>query len=513
MRIKLLTIALILSMAPFGCDNVFEPTAQRGEVEHQDKPDVPPSKSATPTATDSSETNGPEQTAGENTPDESVPSTINEDPDIQWDTESSAVLDENSGFKNLQLLVDEHAAVGKLKNLAEFDAGENSIKLKKKLALSFRTFTNSRPLIIRTQGHDLLLVGHSFENLIVDSSAKTGPSGRVIVFSTGRSLPSIRSEGKNGDGGIDAQCPAPHSHCVPIDDRESRLEQSPIKISEETEIKELRMSWNDTMVQQDWRREILSMVIVPDQQTIRTGLCHTDEFAQVSGHKVQIEGDVILRQAITFAKQNNTDEPKIRDAVFVAGDRGSDGGDAGPVKILQVSERRLQREWIIPGGSGGRGGQNLKIPPTKASEAIHHESKLTSEELDLSLLKVKLIVSGSCAGEIGRRATRTTMEMSSSLLKSRLEIKSDFELQKRILEIPAQIEGKDLDQLTPTFQAPGTNGKDAVGSHQMVSNVELLKKLLPAGMGVTWEELIQSNSDGSSEKFSIDVLGLKTFPL
>lgn len=455
-----------------------------------------------------------EEKNGTNAPADDTDSATDPLANAEWKIGDSIVLSEEGNRTNFNDWLSTPSGSDKISEYGIFNSERNELNLQRDITLSFSSFASDKPLVIRTHGNRLILTGHSFANLFVETTTSKGPSGNVVIFATGSDLPKLRSEGYDGPDGKNAACEFRDHPCVAVEDTTTRIPPKPATFAWETEVVEHSYSWNDSFLNQQWKDNIRSQALFFDKGTIQSDLCGTDEFVQLNFSEPQIEGLVALQQTIKNPVEK-TDEPLtlVHDAMLLTGNPGEAGQNAGSVWIYQLGNNNKENERVVMGGRGGRGGRHLKYPPTmpRATEVI--ESKVIFEQLELSGLNARLIVSGFCGGEIGRRPRNVYKEYVASFSQKTLAVSSGLELRRRSIQLIAQGGGRDIDASLASTNRSGADGANGIYRHLVISDWEKWRNSLPAGLSVPKESRDQSVRVESSGMLSDEVFGLKTFPL
>jgi|GEM_PF-658630 len=455
-----------------------------------------------------------ERKNGTSAPDDETVSTSDPSANADWKIGDSILLSEEGNKTNFNDWLSTPSGSDKISEFGIFNSERNELNLKKDITLSFSSFASEKPLIIRTHGHKLFLAGHSFANLFVETSSSAGPSGDVVIFATGSDLPNLRSEGHDGPDGKNAPCEFRDHPCVAVEDTTTRRPPKPPTFAWETEAVEHYYSWNDSFLNQQWKDTIRSQALFMDKDTIRSDLCGTDEFVQLNFPEPQIEGVVALQQTITNPVKK-ADEPLslVHDAVLLTGTPGEAGQNAGSIWIYQLGNSNRETERVLMGGRGGRGGRHLKYPATMPSTEEVIESKVIAEQLELSALNARMIVSGFCGGEIGRRPKNVYREYVGTFSQKTIAITTNLELRRRSIQLMAQSAGRDIDTSLPSMNRSGADGKNGIYRHLLIFDWKKWRSSVPLGLSIPQESRDQSVRAESSGKLSDEVFGLKTFPL
>ncbi len=455
-----------------------------------------------------------ERKNGTNAPDDETVSTSDPSANADWEVGDSILLSEEGNKNNFNDWLNTSSGSDKISEFGIFNSGRNELILKTDITLSFSSFASEKPLIIRTHGHKLFLAGHSFANLFVETSSSAGPSGDVVIFATGSDLPTLRSEGHDGPDGKSAPCEFSDHPCVAVEDTTTRRPPKPPTFAWDTEVVGHNYSWNDSFLNQQWKDTIRSRALFMDKDTIRSDLCGTDEFVQLNFSEPQIEGVVALQQMIKYPVEKS-DEPLTadHDAVLLTGTPGEAGQNAGSVWIFQLGSTNRTTESVVMGGRGGRGGRHLKYPPTMPSTQEVIESKVIAEQLELSALDARMIVSGFCGGEIGRRPKNVYKEYVGTFSQKTIAITTNLELRRRSIQLMAQSAGRDIDTSLPSMNRSGADGRNGTYRHLLISDWEKWRKSIPSSLPIPQESRDQSIRAESSGRLSDEVFGLNTFPL
>ena len=404
----------------------------------------------------------------------------NEDvPEINFNALETPVIDGQNKFETLVEMLEDKGRLADLSESIEYDKSNNILRTKKNVALSFKKFAHTTPLTIKTFGHDLVLAGHSLQNVIIDTSIDDNHSGNVLIFLSGTDLPTINTTGYSGKDGKDAECTTLVQRCVQIQDRETRIHDTP-NFQWMFNIIDQIFPWTDPAIKQEWRDNVHKNINDVARQSLGTGACPGGVDLSIrSNIRTVVEGTLIRTQIIKYATQENESSQLQRDSILIPGTRGEDGGHSGNVKIFQLANFNSKRNWIIPGGSAGKGGLNLKTPAAAARETKIIHSEATIDHLDLRELKVEFSASGLCFGEYDSPPRRESSRVRGTFRTKTIPISTDVVLQKISLQLPALSEGRDLDPWTPTHQASGLEGRNAQGLHQTIKNSDTWKKIIP----------------------------------
>lgn len=471
---------MILMQVPTSCGSVFEPKPSDVETslpstppENVSQPKTPPDSDVTPTSVPEIPATNSARKQADPEADTAVPNELNL-------TQEFIYLNENE----LRLSFNEWLAQLPGKNTAaagtHFDASRRTLSLSQNTALSFSNFLIESPIVIRTHGHHLILAGDELDKVHVDTTNPTGASGSLYIFTPSRSVPTFRVEGSAGAQGADGDCGPLAKSCVGVADQTSRtIAPLPdVEWSEQT-LRRL-IHWESEQLTPSIRETIKKQLLTLTPKLNAGALCDTDMSSALHETRVSFEGYLELHQTVKMpiglASGNAQHAGK---AVLHLGAEGQSGQDAGRVVVVDMDRETQSRRTLIPGGAGGRGGRNYKSARTAARDRIVVRSVITSEHFDLSELKARTVLSGACAGEVGRRPQRVSREFLNRLTRQSIAMPSGLKLAERELVVEASPEGTDSLIDTPEHQPDGLPGRNGSLLHLTFSSAAAWRKLLP----------------------------------
>lgn len=361
-----------------------------------------------------------------------------------------------------------------------FDEQRNTLNLTQNTSLSFASFQMKYPITIRTHGHNLILAGADLENIHVDTTHPKKTSGSLYVFTQSHSTPTFRVEGTSGAQGADGDC-GPHvKTCVVVSDDTSRT-IIPMPDIEWIE-KPLRQDipWTSDQWDRDLKDKIERQLFALTPSFNATDLCDTSMSAALHGSRVSFEGQIELQQSVRMpVGMASGYAGRGRSAELYLGTTGQRGQDAGNVVIVEMGEVSQSTRTLILGGQGGRGGRNYKSARAAATDRHVVHSKITSENLNLSGLKARVVLSGACAGEVGRRPQSVSRDFLTPLIRQSISMSSGLSLANRELVIEASTEGSDSLLDIPEHQQDGLPGRNGSLLHLTFSSAGAWRMALP----------------------------------
>jgi hypothetical protein len=462
--LSLLIIFLSCFFSLAGCQGIFEtsekPPTQEGQIQQPSA--TPPAIESPAPVLDEADQDEPDKAEHE------VPNVFSSD---AIDLSSYLTVSAQSKNQSFESWLNTDVGQRQISSFGSYDAATNHLKTHTAISLQFTIFESERPLTVETNGNNIVIAGRSFKNFFIDTSSPARASGNAILFVEGSSLPSVNTQGQSGRTGKDAVCPQQSNSCSDILENNLRRNPPTPKI-EWQEIKtERNFVWGNEPWSDELRRTLLAAARFMDNDFLRMSLCGTGFFLRLNIGNPQIEGTYILRQTLRIPKyMGESENPHSLSAQFIAAETGQSGMNAGDISILQLSKE--SGEWIerIAGGTGGKGGRNLKLAPAASRPATEINSSVISDEVLLAGTKVKRRVNGSCLAEVGMRPTISVSD-EAALLPEKIENpKLAVELEQRAVHIPGIQEGTDLAATTPSQAAQGLAGKDGIFRHYRISN-------------------------------------------
>ena len=340
--------------------------------------------------------------------------------------------------------------------IGSFDAVNKVLSLKSPVTLSFSSFAAGGPLVIKSNGHDITLVGDDFGYLKVDSSKPNGHSGHVRVFSTAKVLPSVVTSGATGAGGGQGQCPADLS-CAGIGEQIARRPLLAPSVATEKRVVEYQWDWSDNNMPEVVRQQALALLAKPSDSFFKQHCSQSSYVSWVDGPfisgKIKLKQwmiDPLLPAGLTAAKPI--------DALVYSGERGNVGFDAGNVTVVQFGDE--DKKWvdyvIVNGGEGGLGGRNVMSPPSEAVEEIRHFSQKLAERLHLENLSMEYRV--ECRG-FGSFPHSWQSKVALPPITREVAAKTEILADSKTVVLPAVPAGRDLPTDTAMRAEQGASGK------------------------------------------------------
>ena len=366
---------------------------------------------------------------------------------------------------------------------ASYAPTENELTLHKNTALSFASFNLARPLTIRTLGHDIILAGDQLGTLHVDTTHPNKASGSLYVFTEHESEPTFRVEGASGEAGRDGDCSAHLERCIPISDHSTRIE-TPQPTVEWKEVTLRRMvSWNDNLLSEPFRQQFLSSLQRFHRNYTASDLCMTSEYGQLSEQKREYSGEIefiqTIRIPVSFKHSQSGDE---RDAKLFAGTQGSDGQNSGQAIILRLGFENDTSITPIAGGQGGKGGRNFKTAALKSLSTFKVESHIIDEHIDLSKFKIKTLLSGRCASEVGRMPQNSSAELTNTLKQKTIKMSLGHQLSNDSIMLELLNDGTDLPKSTSEFAPHGRSGLSGKFERRVFADRDEWRSNMPANL-------------------------------
>jgi hypothetical protein len=252
--------------------------------------------------------------------------------------------------------------------------GITELALTKDLALAFRNMGEKNPISIKTQGHNLTLVGTTLKNLKVETKAAGQKSGDVQVYAVEEISGTFDLRGADGEAGADGLCPPGFDDCarVPGQAFAGTVLQPQIERRQEEQILQDIGAYSNRIAFLPFQ--------MPSPPTHSFGWCvATRSEPMRKDISERFEGQLVLRRRVPFV--NWQGNPKGQDGWLSAGQPGSGGQDAGNLTITTPPSAIVE---VIHEGSGGNGGVTglhgiVRPAPAPAANAVSLETQV---ELD-----------------------------------------------------------------------------------------------------------------------------------
>jgi hypothetical protein len=252
--------------------------------------------------------------------------------------------------------------------------GITELALTKDLALAFQSMGEKNPISIKTQGHNLTLVGTTLKNLKVETKAAGKKSGNVQVYAVNEVSGDFDLSGADGAAGADGLCPPGFDDCarVPGQAFAGTVLQPQIERRQEEQILQDIGAYSNRIAFLPFQ--------LPSTPTHPFGWCVASAAEPMRKDITErFEGQLIMRRRVPFVNWQGA--LKGQDGWLSAGQPGSGGQDAGNLTITTPPSAIVE---VIHEGSGGRGGSTgrhgtVRPGPAPAASAVSLETQV---ELD-----------------------------------------------------------------------------------------------------------------------------------
>ena len=252
--------------------------------------------------------------------------------------------------------------------------GVTELVLTKDLALAFQNMGEKNPISIKTQGHNLTLVGSTLKNLKVETKAAGQKSGDIQVYAVKEVSGDFDLSGADGEAGADGLCPPGFDDCarVPGQAFAGTALQPQIERRQEEQVVQDVGAYSDRLAFPAFQ--------MPPPPVDSLGLCVSSGSSPFKKEiDERFEGQHTLRRRVpTVTWQGSL---KGQDGWLSAGQPGSSGQDAGKLTITTSPSAIVE---VIHDGSGGRGGSSgrhgtVRPAPAPVASAVSLETQV---ELD-----------------------------------------------------------------------------------------------------------------------------------
>ncbi len=343
-----------------------------------------------------------------------------------------------------------------LSQVGSLASSMRELHLHSPVTLSFSSYASKHPFLIRTNGHDVTLIGNDFGYLKIDTSNAHGHSGHVRLYTTAKVLPEISTSGSAGAAGANGKC-REGLPCYGVGEPAAKLVLESPSLGSETKTIEQTWDWQDANVREEWRNLIRSSVLKPPQADLNQLCAPQILYLHVSEPKIQ--GKVKLRQVVNHPVVNfDQMHTSPIDASFYAGESGGIGFDAGNISIVQVGQE--DKKWIrtvsTSGGMGGVGGRHFMSPASEKIEERRVSSSKISEQMVLDELSIELTVTCPTNSPFGSTTKRV---IPLRFRADTLAVSTDLFPEFKELVIPALSAGRDLPAETQLLAAWGQKGR------------------------------------------------------
>lgn len=469
------TLGITLALA--GCGSVFEEVSAPVTAEQI----AAPLEHTPETGEKQSQQQRPDKQAEiETPPDQDFHS---KDLDLTRMSRNFVFIDEKNTGTTLSKWIESLPIHGHGTPVASYDKSDNELQLFKNISLSFKSFRLDQPLTIRTNGHDIILAGTDLDLIHVDTTSSNSKSGSLFVFTNTHSSPTFRVEGEAGQKGSDGDCLMHRTRCIPVSDRKTRAQTPRPDISWSEKTLSRQVPWQSNFLSQEIKEKLIASMksLHPDRGLY--DLCTNSDFAVLDGKDSSYEGEVELVQRLKAPKAALIEDLESEQhAKLFEGTIGEHGQDSGSVFIIELGKERNVRKFPIPGGMGGSGGRNFKIAARSKMNRFTVESEILSEEIVIKKLKVRTVLSGRCAGEVGRPPQRQRQEFVDSLKQDTIQVSLGLKLSNDTLVVESMSEGADLPLDIKERQPQGWNGKAGSFLHLTLTSLMEWSKLVPLNL-------------------------------
>jgi len=439
-------------------------------------------------------------------------STNDDEPIEPWDFDGEkSVISEGNRASEFTDWLEEQKPSRALEQIITKTA-QDEFTLQRNVVLSFSSFSTKSKIKILTKGHQITLIGNDFGDLLVDSTSPEGNAGDVLIFASGKSLPTVIAKGKNGVRGEDAVCTSALTPCVPLDDAQTRLQAPQDNIEWEAESVDENFQWDNSRLTDPMRRDIRSSALPAGP--LSSGYCDGGESIHLRIDGEFWSGYVTLRQHLVHPKANAAGvQQSPRDAVLFEAQPGKNGFSGGNVRILRYSKFENEIQVYTSEGDGGYGGLRMKSPASAKSSEHTLSSQKRGEELITSGISAHYRMVGNCASEFGRPPHYINEIIPIRFSADKIATTTQELLIRRELIIPAQSEGKD-DLLSLNPRAPsGVRGRPGKVDVKKVKDWMTWRAYIPKYYPVPADSRTQSTEPEMLGRFSLETFGLKTLPL
>jgi hypothetical protein len=286
-----------------------------------------------------------------------------------------------------------------LRQVGSFDPSAKVVSFNAPVTLSFSAFAKNGPLLIKTNGHDITLVGHDFSYLKIDTSKQGGHSGHLRLYSTAKELPAILTAGTSGSDGAQGTCPA-DVPCAGVGEPVARRPFHGPSIASDRRLVDYEWDWSDSKMPEVLRNQVLALQSKPSDSFF-TQYCGSAIYSYSTGPF--ITGRVKLKQVIFDPVMPSDLASAVPvDAALYSGSAGGTGFDGGNVTVIQLGEE--DKSWMesssVRGGLGGIGGRHFMSPASEEAIENRQSSFKLAERLQVSNLSAEYRV--NCIAMSGR---------------------------------------------------------------------------------------------------------------
>jgi hypothetical protein len=431
--------------------------------------ETPPPSQATNTSTSSQE----------NPPSSSTPSSLNED-DLPHDADATnadgIIVHEGGLSTDFTQWMSDKKNEGLLSQLGRMTENGGVLELTSDATFSFSSFAKEQPLLIRTNGHNLTLLGADFSYLKIDSSKKQDNSGHVRIYSTAFSLPAINTSAEHGQPGSNGSC-LTQKTCVPVSDTQTKDPLNAANVEWVSREEQKWWNWDDQAIPGSWRSTIFTEV-PSEAGAAAQSHCGSDGVAG----QVHVEGPFIngrfnhlqtLEHPVSAAQ---TAQPRPQDAQLFPGQPGAPGFNAGRIMVYQWGDEN--KDWIdkvqyLP-GLGGLGGLHFKTVPTQETPDRQFRTRKRTERFLVNELKVEWEVAFTCSSSEPLRRRNYRFRTSGRFKKTDIPVSTDAFISTHSVSIQGTPAGRDL---APNADARATSGNNGQPGELRVQKLKSIREL------------------------------------
>ncbi len=246
--------------------------------------------------------------------------------------------------------------------------------LTKDLALAFSNIGTKTPIAIKTQGHNLTLVGNTLKNLKVETKAAGQKSGDVTIYALQEVSGEFDLRGADGEAGADGLCPPGFDDCarVPGLSFPATTLQPQIERRQEDQILQDIGAYSNRIAFLPFQ--------LPSPPTHSFGWCVASSAAPIY-RKIdeRFEGQLLMRRRVPNVTWQG--DLKGKDGWMSPGKPGSSGQNSGKLLVTTPAEASVNITHQGSGGKEGSTGRHGIVRPASAP-AASAVSVETQVELD-----------------------------------------------------------------------------------------------------------------------------------
>lgn len=366
------------------------------------------------------------------------------------------VLHEGSAAADFAAWIADPKNQNTLSQIGVLDSAAGVLSLNGPVTLSFSSFATGGSFLIKTNGHDISIVGSDFGYLKIDSSQNAGHSGHVRIYSTSKVLPSVVTSGSKGSGGIQGDCPADLS-CAGLGELIARRPYHGPSVGSQNRVVETSWDWSDKNMPEVIRQQALAGLPLATESFLKQHCSLPATMPWFDGPF--ISGKVKFTQVISDpVVSGELSLPKPLDAVLYSGTRGGAGYDGGNVTLVHLGEE--DKNWMetvaAAGGEGGLGGRNLMSPASEGTDEVRRTSTKFVDRLQLQNISTEYRVSCRTFGTVPHL---WQVKVALPPVNREVAAQSDTLPDSKTVVLPAVAAGRDLPPDTPHRAGQGPSGK------------------------------------------------------